>query len=154
MCSFAKRRTQRKPSWTWTIVGSTPRPSTQSSPPLPTSGKPAAASMRWGETLKNACRFRKKRTTTILSALLLLNIFSEWFIILIAKINVVCSARMRALLSLFMSQCFSIGSRVVCSASDSTKVCLGGVIKIRCSSGGHACCSDCVTNFSFMARLH
>lgn len=47
--SFGVRRTQRKRSWTSTIDGSTVNPFTQSCPPSPTSGKLAAASMKWGE---------------------------------------------------------------------------------------------------------
>lgn len=47
--SFGARRTRRKRSWTSTIDGSTVNPFTQSCPPSPTSGKLAAASMKWGK---------------------------------------------------------------------------------------------------------
>lgn len=47
--SFGVRRTQRKRSWTSTIDGSTVNLFMRSCPPSPTSGKLAAASMKWGE---------------------------------------------------------------------------------------------------------
>jgi len=46
--SLTARKTQKKPSASWTIVGLMDVPSTQSCHPSPTSVKPVADSMRWG----------------------------------------------------------------------------------------------------------